>query len=211
GFGKAAPGQTYPALYAIAQIGGTQGIFRSDDGGSSWARINDDQHQYGNIGQAITGDPRIYGRVYVGTNGRGIVYGDLSGGTPPPSTTTTAPTTTTTVPATTTTAPSGGICHVTYAKQEWSGGFTANITITDTGTAAITGWTLTFTFPGDQRVTNAWSSTASQNGNAVTVTNAGYNATISPGGSTSFGFQGTWTSNDTSPTSFAVNGTTCTP
>ncbi len=218
GFGKAAPGQTYPALYTIAQIGGVQGIFRSDDAGASWTRINDDQHQYGNIGQAITGDPRIYGRVYVGTNGRGIVYGDLSGSTPPPTTTTTAPTTvvpptTTTAPTTTpttTTASSGSGCQVTYVKQEWAGGFTANITIADTGTAAINGWTLTFTFPGDQKVgTNVWNSTVTQVGQKVTITNVSYNATISPGGNTSFGFQGTWTSNDTSPTSFAVNGTTC--
>lgn len=217
GFGKAAPGQTYPALYTIAQIGGVQGIFRSDDGGASWARINDDQHQYGNIGQAITGDPRIYGRVYVGTNGRGIVYGDLTGGAPPTSTpptskppTSTPPTTTrptTTVPPTTTA--SGGICQVSYVKQEWAGGFTANITINNTGTTAINGWTLTFTFPGDQQATSPWNATVSQTGKNVSLTNLSYNGTISPGGNTSFGFQGTWTSNDTSPTSFAVNGTTC--
>jgi xyloglucan-specific exo-beta-1,4-glucanase len=41
-------------------------------------RINDDKHQYGNAGDAITGDPRVYGRVYLGTNGRGVVVGDLS-------------------------------------------------------------------------------------------------------------------------------------
>jgi xyloglucan-specific exo-beta-1,4-glucanase len=212
GFGKAAPGQTYPALYTIAQIGGVTGIFRSDDGGANWTRINDDQHQYGNIGQAITGDPRIYGRVYVGTNGRGIVYGDLSGSTPPPTTTTTVPTTTTTAAPTTvptTTAQSGGTCQVSYVKQEWAGGFTANLTLTNTGTAAINGWTLTFTFPGDQKVTTAWSATVSQNAQQVTATNASYNATISPGGNATFGFQGTWTTNDTSPTGFAVNGTTC--
>jgi photosystem II stability/assembly factor-like uncharacterized protein len=218
GFGKAAPGQTYPALYAIAQIGGVSGIFRSDDGGVSWARINDDQHQYGNIGQAITGDPRVYGRVYVGTNGRGIVYGDLSGGTPPtsapPSSTlpssappSSAPPSTTTVLPTTTA--SGGTCQVAYVKQEWSGGFTANITITDTGTAAINGWTLTFNFPGDQKVSNAWNATVSQNGQVVTATNASFNASIGPGGNVSFGFQGTWAASDVSPTSFAVNGTSC--
>ncbi len=78
GFGKAAPGQKSMALYAVGRItqGGLHGVFRSDDGGMSWVRINDDQHQYGNIGQAITGDPRIFGRVYLGTNGRGILYAD---------------------------------------------------------------------------------------------------------------------------------------
>lgn len=76
GFGMAAPGQSYMALYISAQIDGVRGIFRSDDAGASWVRINDDAHQYGRVNMCITGDPRIYGRVYVGTNGRGIVYGD---------------------------------------------------------------------------------------------------------------------------------------
>jgi xyloglucan-specific exo-beta-1,4-glucanase len=78
GFGKAAPGQTYPAIYSSAKVAGVRGIFRSDDEGATWIRINDDQHQYGWTGKVITGDPRIYGRVYVGTNGRGIIYGDVN-------------------------------------------------------------------------------------------------------------------------------------
>ncbi|RCV49492.1 beta propeller repeat protein [Marinitenerispora sediminis] len=76
GFGRAAPGSSYPALYTSARIGGVRGIFRSDDAGASWVRINDDQHQWAWTGAAITGDPRVYGRVYVSTNGRGIVYGE---------------------------------------------------------------------------------------------------------------------------------------
>jgi hypothetical protein len=216
GFGMAAPGQSYPAVYSIATIGGVQGIFRSDDGAASWTRINDDQHQYGNIGQAITGDPRIYGRVYVGTNGRGIIYGDLagSGGTTPPTTApTTIPTTTTAPPTTTippTTTSSGSGCHVSYAKaSEWPGGFTANLTINNTGGTAINGWTLTFTFPGDQKVTSFWSSTVTQTAENVSITNVSYNGTIAPGGNVGFGFQGTWASNDNVPTSFSVNGTAC--
>ena len=54
-------------------------MFQSDDGGASWSRINDDQHQFGNMGEALTGDPRIYGRVYLGTNGRGVLYADVAG------------------------------------------------------------------------------------------------------------------------------------
>ncbi len=75
GFGKAAPHQTFPALYLVGTIAGQRGIFRSTDDGRSWVRINDDQHQWGLILQ-ITGDPKRFGRVYVGTHGRGIVYGD---------------------------------------------------------------------------------------------------------------------------------------
>jgi hypothetical protein len=76
GFGKPAAGQTYVALYTSAKIGGVRGIYRSDDAGASWVRVNDDQHQYAWTGAAITGDPRVYGRVYVATNGRGILYGE---------------------------------------------------------------------------------------------------------------------------------------
>lgn len=57
-------------------IDGTRAIFRSDDAGQSWSKITDDKHQFATI-QALTGDPRVYGRVYVGTNGLGILYGDL--------------------------------------------------------------------------------------------------------------------------------------
>lgn len=78
GFGKAAPHSTYPALYLMATIAGQPGIFRSDDAGQHWVRINDDPHQWGLVLQ-ITGDSRVYGRVYVGAHGRGIRYGDPEG------------------------------------------------------------------------------------------------------------------------------------
>jgi hypothetical protein len=106
---------------------------------------------------------------------------------------------------------SGGTCRVVYATQsQWAGGFVANITISDTGTAAINGWTLAFTFPGDQKITNAWNGTVSQSGENVTITNASYNGTIAPGASTSAGFQGTWNTSDAAPASFTLNGTACT-
>jgi hypothetical protein len=105
---------------------------------------------------------------------------------------------------------SSGTCQVTYTPDQWQGGFTANITIADTGSSAINGWKLTFTFPGDQQITNAWNGVASQSGENVTITNESYNATIAAGSSTSLGFQGTWTNSDATPTAFSVNGTTCT-
>jgi xyloglucan-specific exo-beta-1,4-glucanase len=76
GFGKSAPFLKYPALYSSAEVHGVWGIYRSDTAGLTWIRINDDRHQYALTNQTITGDPRIYGRVYFGTNGRGIIYGD---------------------------------------------------------------------------------------------------------------------------------------
>ncbi len=78
GFGKGAPGASYQALYTSARIGGVRGVFRSTDAGASWVRVNDARHQWGWTGGAITGDPNVYGRVYVGTNGRGIVQGDTA-------------------------------------------------------------------------------------------------------------------------------------
>ncbi|MEU9411593.1 1,4-beta-glucanase [Streptomyces sp. NPDC048281] len=76
GFGKAAPGAGYPAVYLVGATGSSTAVHRSDDGAGSWVRVNDDRHQWGWTGQAVTGDPRVYGRVYLATNGRGIQYGD---------------------------------------------------------------------------------------------------------------------------------------
>jgi hypothetical protein len=76
GFGKPAPGHRSPALYTSAKIDGVRGIFRSDRAGRRWVRVNDDEHQYAWTGNAITGDPRVYGRAYVSPTGRGVVYGE---------------------------------------------------------------------------------------------------------------------------------------
>ena len=108
------------------------------------------------------------------------------------------------------TSSGGGSCHVAYSTtSQWTGGFTANVTISNTGSSTLNGWTLKFTFPGDQHITNAWNGTASQSGESVTLTNASYNGTIAPGSNTSAGFQGTWTSSDAAPSSFTVNGAAC--
>lgn len=77
GFGKAAPGRRAPTLYLVGTVHAQPGIFRSVDEGHSWLRINDDRHQWGLV-LLVTGDPRIFGRVYIGTHGRGILYGDPS-------------------------------------------------------------------------------------------------------------------------------------
>ena len=76
GFGKAAPGKSTPAVFLAGTVKGVEGLFRSDDEGQKWLRIDDDAHRYGGA-EVIAGDPRIYGRVYLGTNGSGLIYGDI--------------------------------------------------------------------------------------------------------------------------------------
>jgi photosystem II stability/assembly factor-like uncharacterized protein len=77
GFGKAAPGASYPTVYIWGTVAGVRGMFRSTDTGASWERINDDAHQYGGPGdgQFVVGDMNQFGVVYMSTAGRGIVFG----------------------------------------------------------------------------------------------------------------------------------------
>lgn len=101
-------------------------------------------------------------------------------------------------------------CQVSYTvASQWSGGFTANVAVTNLG-SAVTGWSLKWTFAAGQSVTQAWSATVAQSGTAVTATNVGYNGSIATGASTSFGFNGAWTTSNPVPASFSLNGTACT-
>ncbi len=75
-FGKPAQGRNYPALFAIGSEGGVRAIWRSDDQGATWLRLNDAAHQWGTRFRCIAADPRVFGRVYVGTDGRGILTGE---------------------------------------------------------------------------------------------------------------------------------------
>jgi len=105
----------------------------------------------------------------------------------------------------------GGACHVTYTlNSSWPGGFTAQVNIANTGTTTINGWSVTFTFPGDEKITANFNGGFSQTGENATLTNASYNGTIAPGANITDGFQGSWTSSVANPTTFKVNGTTCT-
>jgi len=101
-------------------------------------------------------------------------------------------------------------CRVTYKlESQWPGGFVATITIGNVGTSALNGWTLAFTFPGDQQIKFFWNASVSQTGAAVTARNLGWNSNLPAGGNVSFGFQGTWTAVLASPTAFSVNGAAC--
>ncbi|HEX3048156.1 MAG TPA: family 43 glycosylhydrolase [Bacillota bacterium] len=100
---------------------------------------------------------------------------------------------------------------VTYTiSSDWGAGANADVTIKNNTASAVNGWTLNWTFPGTQKITNLWNGTCTQSGAAVSVKDAGYNATISAnGGTTSFGFGMNYSGTNAKPTSFTLNGTAC--
>jgi endo-1,4-beta-xylanase len=127
-------------------------------------------------------------------------------------TTTTAPTTPPVSTPPTSPPPTnsgGGACRVTNAVSPWNTGLTDNITITNTGTTPINGWSLRFALASGQTITSGWSATYSPNSGQVTATNVGYNASIPAGGSTTIGFQANHTGNSAAPTGFTLNGVAC--
>ncbi|MFI7274915.1 cellulose binding domain-containing protein [Streptomyces sp. NPDC049879] len=199
GFGRAAEGAAYQALYSSGVVGGVRGIYRSTDAGATWLRINDDEHQWAWTGAAITGDPKVFGRVYVSTNGRGVVYGDSGDGGGGPE------------------EPGGpgepgepGDCAVAYrVTGQWSGGFQGEVRLTNTGAAPLSGWELAWDFPAGQRVSQLWNGSFTQSGATVTVSPAAWNATLPPGGSATVGFLGSWSGGNQAPASFTVDGAPC--
>ena len=95
----------------------------------------------------------------------------------------------------------GGGCTATYAvTSQWSSGFTANVTVANTGSTTSSGWKVTWTWGGGQQITNVWNGVESHSGQSETVTNAGYNGAIAPGGNTSFGFQANISGSNPTPT-----------
>ncbi|MFI7662956.1 non-reducing end alpha-L-arabinofuranosidase family hydrolase [Micromonospora parva] len=101
-------------------------------------------------------------------------------------------------------------CSVSYAvSSQWQGGFGANVAITNLGDP-LTSWTLTWSYGAGQTVTQAWNTSLTQSGSAVTARNVSYNGSVPTNGTVSFGFNGSWTSSNPNPTSFALNGVTCT-
>jgi hypothetical protein len=124
----------------------------------------------------------------------------------------TSGTTTATTAIALTVSGGGTGCHVVYAiSPQNSSAFGATVSIENTGSAALTSWTLTWTFANGQTVASLWNGIESQSGANVTVKNEPYNGTIAAGTTyTGMGFNGTWNGTTNAvPTSFAVNGTTC--
>ncbi|WDZ83546.1 pectinesterase family protein [Micromonospora cathayae] len=101
-------------------------------------------------------------------------------------------------------------CQVSYqVSGEWAGGFTAAITVRNLGDP-INGWRLGWTFPAGQTITQSWGFTANPTSGTVAATNVDYNAGIARNATIDVGFNGTWIGSNPKPTTFTLNGTTCT-
>ncbi|MBO0799084.1 MAG: glycoside hydrolase family 9 protein, partial [Blastocatellia bacterium] len=129
------------------------------------------------------------------------------GPTPTPTVT---PTPTPTATPTPTPTPVTGGCGLTYrVVNQWGDGFIGEVDITNNASTAINVWTVGFTFPGNQQITNLWNGILTQNGASVTVNNQSYNGTIPPNGSTSFGFQASFSGTNNNPSALTLNGQPC--
>jgi len=101
-------------------------------------------------------------------------------------------------------------CRVDYSVNQWNVGFTANVTVTNLGDPISGGWNVTWTFPGNQQVTQGWSATITQSGANVTATNPSWSTTIATNGTANFGFNASYSGTNTAPATFKLNGTACT-
>jgi hypothetical protein len=95
--------------------------------------------------------------------------------------------------------------------SQWTGGFEAEVAITNTGTTAINGWILQFSFANGQQITLGWDGNFSQTGSTVTVTNLSSNGSIPAGSSLTVPpeFQASWSGTNAAPTAFTLNGVAC--
>lgn len=117
-----------------------------------------------------------------------------------------------TTPTPTPTSAAGTSCNVHYTiTNQWQGGFGVNIAITNTGPTAINGWSLKFSFANGQTITQLWNGSFTQTGSAVTISNVSYNGSLAPGASLNSapGFNGAWSGSNAVPTTFTLNGITC--
>ena len=90
-------------------------------------------------------------------------------------------------------------CSAAIAENAWDNGFTATVTVTNTGTVATKAWKVTWTWGGNQAVVNTWNATLTSSGTAVTAVNLSYNSAIAAGGNTTFGFQASFSGTNTVP------------
>lgn len=192
-----------PAASAVTQTGATLTWTASTDAGSGVAGY--DVYRVSGTTQTLVGSPTSATFAVTGlTAGTAYSYvvraRDVAGNASAVSSAGTF----TTLPVTTTAG-----CKVTYSVNSWNVGFTGSVKVTNTGTTPLT-WTLGFTFPSGQQVTQGWSATWTQTGSAVQAVGLGWNATLAPGASTDIGFNGSHNGTNTNPTAFTVNGQPCT-
>lgn len=162
-----------------------------------WTGFNTSTDTYDGVHPNAGGDQKIADRWYPALTAL------LSGGypTPTPSPTPTPTVTPTPTPSPTPTPTVSRGCTATYTiTNQWSGGFQADVTVTNTGTAWLNGWTVSWTFGNGQQVTQLWNGTVRQNGANVTVDNTSWNGGLAPGAGTGFGFLGSWNGTNSVPT-----------
>jgi Glycosyl hydrolase family 59/Cellulose binding domain len=191
--------------------------------GNTVGSVTDSQFGSGQIGIGTqTGETAQFDNLWVGT---GTPPTSIPTTTVPVTTTTTSvptttttttsptttdgPTTTTTSAGPTTTPPSGASCRVAWTPNAWNSGFTLNVTVTNTSSTPIDGWSLRFTLPSGQSLTSGWNAEYTGTTGTITAGNVSYNAAIPAGGNTQFGFQGTLSGAYSAPTSPTLNGTPC--
>ncbi|MGI5213768.1 PQQ-dependent sugar dehydrogenase [Plantactinospora sp. CA-290183] len=101
-------------------------------------------------------------------------------------------------------------CQVSYrVDEQWGTGFNATVSLSNTGTRPVDGWTVGWTFPAAQRAGSFYNAVGSQQGTVVTARNASWNGGIAPGGTVSFSFLASNTGPNPAPTAFTMNGTAC--
>jgi cellulase/cellobiase CelA1 len=106
--------------------------------------------------------------------------------------------------------PGAASCVVAYfMRDQWQTGFVTDVTIENRTGAALNGWQLTWSFSGNQQITNLWNGALNQTGQSVRVNNAGSNGSLPNGSEASFGFQASYSGANTAPINFALNGVPC--
>lgn len=153
-----------------------------------WTGFSTAADTYDGVHPNASGDRKIADRWFP-------ALAEILSGTQPTGEPTGEPTETPTV------TPPPGDCTATYRiANQWQDGFQAEVTVTNTGSTAANGWRVSWTFADGQRITQIWNGTLAAGGPDVTVTHVGWNALLTPGASTAFGFLASWNGTNSTPT-----------
>jgi lysophospholipase L1-like esterase len=197
-FTKRFAAQTQAAVQTVTSTGDRNTFFVATDGWVPAGGLSDSVH------------PNDAGHQAIAARLAPVITEKLSTSTPSPSVSPSASPSPSVSPSVSPSpsAPTGAACAVTYTKSsEWGTGAQFDVTIRNTSAAAVNGWTLTWTLPGTQRITQAWNATTTQSGSTAKAVNVAWNAPIPAAGSAGFGF--ITDSTLTGATGFALNGTPC--